>query len=396
MTLPLPLLLALLSAIAPLAIDMYLPAMAQMAGSLDSDIHHVELSVSTFLLGFAIGQITGGPLSDRYGRKPIIITGLTIFAIASLTLSMTTSLSGLLILRAIEAIGGGLATVNSTAIVRDRFEGKDIAKVLSMVAMIMMTAPLVAPMLGSLIVSFSNWRSIFMLLSVYSAFVMILLVWLLPESHPPHRRSRAKPWVGYGVVLRHKVARRFILTLACAYSGMFIFITASPYLYLDYFEQSAAQFPWLFGANVVVIMMVNRINMLLLNRFKPIDLITTGISIQVVMGCILLTLSRYFPDAFTLWTVLPLMMAYVGALGLISANSMATVLQYFRDVAGSATALIGVVQFCGGAAFGLLWGQLHDNTPVPMMAMMFLSAFCAFVALMAARYSREIYEAPAT
>ena len=166
--LPLPLLLAMLTAIGPLSIDMYLPAMAAMAGSLSSDIHHVELSVSTFLLGFALGQITGGPLSDRVGRRPVIFLGLILFGIASIALTYVSSLDGLLLLRGLQAIGGGLAVVNSTAIVRDNFDGTDIAKVLSMVAMIMMAAPLAAPLLGSLVLSFSGWRSIFGILSAYA------------------------------------------------------------------------------------------------------------------------------------------------------------------------------------------------------------------------------------
>ena len=172
--LPLPLLLAMLTAIGPLSIDMYLPAMAAMAGSLSSDIHHVELSVSTFLLGFALGQITGGPLSDRVGRRPVIFLGLILFGIASIALTYVSSLDGLLLLRGLQAIGGGLAVVNSTAIVRDNFDGTDIAKVLSMVAMIMMAAPLAAPLLGSLVLSFSGWRSIFGILSAYAAILIAI------------------------------------------------------------------------------------------------------------------------------------------------------------------------------------------------------------------------------
>ena len=174
--LPLPLLLALLTAIAPLAIDMYLPAMANMASSLNSDIHHVELSVSTFLLGFALGQITGGPLSDSFGRKPIIYLGLAIFGAASLSLIWVTSLDELLILRVVQAVGGGLAVVNSTAIVRDNFDGADIARVLSMIAMIMMAAPMIAPMLGSLVLHFSQWQTIFAVLAAYSAVLILSLI----------------------------------------------------------------------------------------------------------------------------------------------------------------------------------------------------------------------------
>ena len=388
--LPLPLLLALLTAIAPLSIDMYLPAMSQMAATLSSDIHHVEVSVSTFLLGFALGQIAGGPLSDRLGRKPVILTGLTLFAIASTLLTMASNLDQLLLLRALQAIGGGLAVVNSTAIVRDMFDGRDIARVLSMVAMIMMAAPLFAPMLGSLVLHFAQWQAIFAVLALYSVAVIALLIWQLPESHPKERRIKRSPWAGYLQVISHRSARRYILTLACAYSGMLLFITASPYLYLEYFGQSASTFPWLFGANVVLLMFSNRLNMILLNRFSPVQIMSVGITLHFGAALALLTLSL-LPGTFVLAAVLPLMMLFVGSLGLITANTMGTVMQHFREVAGSATALMGVIQFCGGALAGLLWAHLHNQTPVPMMAVMVLTSGLATVALFSARNADRQY-----
>jgi DHA1 family bicyclomycin/chloramphenicol resistance-like MFS transporter len=381
--LPLPLLLALLTAIAPLAIDMYLPAMANMASSLNSDIHHVELSVSTFLLGFALGQITGGPLSDSVGRKPVIYLGLTIFGLASLALIWVTTLDELLILRVVQAIGGGLAVVNSTAIVRDNFDGADIARVLSMIAMIMMAAPMIAPMLGSIVLHFSQWHTIFGVLAAYSAVLILLLVWQLPESHPKHKRVKRKPWEGYAQVIRHRSARRYIFMLASSFSGMFVFITASPYLYLEHFEQSASMFPWLFGANVAVVMLMNRLNMTLLKFYSPTRLMTTGVAIQFSSAIALVVLS-FFPDYFTLGIALPLLMAFVGSLGLITANTMGTIMQHFREVAASATALMGVIQFSGGALAGLLWGKLHDGTPMPMMAVCLLTASLSAVFLISA------------
>ena len=385
--LPLPLLLAMLTAIGPLSIDMYLPAMAAMAGSLSSDIHHVELSVSTFLLGFALGQITGGPLSDRVGRRPVIFLGLVLFGMASVALTHVSSLDGLLLLRGLQAIGGGLAVVNSTAIVRDHFDGTDIARVPSMVAMIMMAAPLAAPLLGSLVLTFSGWRSIFGILSAYAAILIAILVWQLPESHPPHRRVKRSPWAGYATVLKHRVARRYILMLASAYSGMFVFITASPYLYLEHFEQNEQTFPWLFGANVIVIMLMNRLNIFWLRYWSPQRLLTAGILLQFAsaLSLLLLALSPYFK----LPVVLPLLMIYVGSLGLITANTMGTVMQYFREVAGSATALMGVIQFSGGALAGLLWGKLHDHTPVPMMEVSLLTASLALIFLLMARKASQ-------
>lgn len=382
----LPFLLAMLTAVGPLGIDMYLPAMAQMSASLHSDIHQVELSVSTFLLGFASGQILGGPLSDRFGRKPVILTGLVIYSLASLTLVWTASLDQLLLLRVFQALGGGLAVVNSPAMVRDLFSGKDIARVLSMVAIIMMAAPLLAPVLGSGVLALGSWPLIFALLSIYSGLLVIVILTLLPESLPPARRQRQKPWSGYVRVLSHPVARYYIICLAGGSSGMFLFITASPYLYLEYFGQSEHVFPWLFGANVATIMLTNRINMKLLNRFSTRQLIASGIAIQFTAATCLLLLS-FNTDLFRLYLVVPLMMLFVGALGLITANTLGTIMQYFRQDAGSATALTGVCQFTGGALAGLLWGHLHNGTPITMMVVMMLTTTVAATGLLLAMHA---------
>lgn len=251
-------LLAMLTAVAPFAIDMYLPAMQEMAKDLSVPIHYIEISISTFLIGFALGQLIGGPLSDRMGRKPIIALGLILFSITSLMLTQTESINQLLLLRALQAIGGGMATVNASAIIRDLFAGDDMAKVLSMVAIVMMSAPLIAPMLGAFVVEFWDWQAIFLGLSVYSLLVMFLLLWRLPETNDQSKRNeqeahseieinRPTLWQSYKRVLTHRQAMGYIIAISFAFSGMFVFITSSAFTYLEYFSVSVQLFPFLFG-----------------------------------------------------------------------------------------------------------------------------------------------------
>ena len=355
-------LLAMLVAVAPLAIDMYLPAMKVMATDLSTAIHYVEVSISTFLLGFALGQLLGGPLSDKFGRKPLIALGLTLFSITSLMLTQTESIEQLLALRALQAIGGGIATVNSSAIIRDLFSGDEMAKVLSMVAIVMMSAPLIAPLLGSLILSYFSWQTIFLILAAYSASVMALLLWRLPETHKKQNSNantqpRAKPWQSYKRVLTHPQAMGFVMAISLSFSGMFVFITASAFAYMEYFSVSAQLFPFIFGGNVLLMMLMNRVNLWALNHYSSTSILTLGLSLQILCGIGLIIASYFDPQ---LYVIVALVMVFVGSIGLVAANATAGALNFFPDISGTATAVIGVTEFTLGALMGILWSLLHE------------------------------------
>lgn len=383
-------LLAMLTAVAPFAVDMYLPAMQAMASDLSTPIHYVEISVSTFLLGFALGQLTGGPASDRFGRKPTITLGLILFSITSLLLTQTQSINELLLLRALQAIGGGMATVNSSAMIRDLFSGNEMAKVLSMVAMVMMSAPLIAPMLGALIVKFYDWQTIFFCLSIYSILVMLLLLWRLPETNPRAKRNEKKRakgnttlWQSYKRILTHRQAMGYIMAISFAFCGMFVFITSSAFTYLEYFSVSVQQFPFLFGANVVIMMLMNRINVWALNYYSSTSILTVGLLIQFACGIALMIASYNQPN---LYLIVALNMLFVGSLGLIAANATTGTLNFFPDISGTATAVIGVMEFTLGAIVGIFWSYLHDLQFVTtqqhtLSPMAWVMASCALIGL---------------
>lgn len=357
-------LLAMLTAVAPFAIDMYLPAMQAMSIELSTPIHYIEISVSTFLFGFALGQLVGGPLSDRLGRKPIIALGLILFSITSLILTQTESINQLLLLRALQAIGGGMATVNSSAMIRDLFTGDDMAKVLSMVAIVMMSAPLLAPLLGAVVVKFFDWQAIFFSLAIYSLCVMLLLLWRLPESNPRSKRissaSETSPpslLQSYKQVLTHRQAMGYVMAISFAFSGMFVFITSSAFTYLEYYSVSVEVFPFLFGANVLIMMLMNRINVWALNHYSSKQILSTGLMLQLSCGLALIICS--YSNA-PLFLIVPLNMIFVGSLGLIAANATAGTLSFFPNISGTATAVIGVTEFTLGAIMGVLWSYFHE------------------------------------
>lgn len=370
-------LLAMLVAVAPFAIDMYLPAMKVMADDLSTPIHYVEISISTFLFGYAIGQLLGGPLSDRFGRKPLIAIGLTLFSITSLMLTQTESIDQLLLLRALQAIGGGIATVNSSAIIRDLFSGNEMAKVLSMVAIVMMAAPLLAPMIGSWIISYFSWPSIFFILAIYSLSVLLLLLWHLPETNSAKNHtslakagtnseddknnskalSFSKLWKSYKRVLTHRQAMGYVMAISFSFSGMFVFITASAFAYMEYFSISPQVFPFIFGGNVLLMMLMNRINVWALNHYSSASILTTGLIIQMCCGTGLIIASYLDPS---IYIIVALVMIFVGSIGLVAANATAGTLNFFPDISGTATAVIGVTEFTLGALMGILWSLLHE------------------------------------
>ncbi len=374
------LMLAMLVSVAPFAIDMYLPAMQIMAVDLQTPIHQIELSVSAFLLGFAVGQLTGGALSDRLGRKPIVALGLIIFIIASVALTFIESVDALLAVRGLQALGGGLAIVNSSAMVRDLFSGSEVARVLSTVALVMMVAPLVAPMIGTLIVTTLGWRAIFAVLAAYALFVLFVFMVKVPESR---RIDSGDEKVGvfeaYWQIISHRKAMGYVMASAFTMGCLFTFITASPFVYLEHFGLSPSNFPFVFGVNVVLIMILNRVNIRLLSYFTPHRILLGGMTLQLLSGFSLLA-AAYLNAPLPV--IVLFCMLILGSLGLIGANSAASCLNYFPKISGSANAAIGVSGFMTGGLAGFVWAALHDSTLMPMAQVILGCSLTGFLGLL--------------
>ncbi|CAM3775207.1 Bcr/CflA family multidrug efflux MFS transporter [Parendozoicomonas haliclonae] len=379
------LMLAMLVAVAPMAIDMYLPAIQIMAQDLQTPIHEVELSISTFLFGFAIGQLFGGPLSDKFGRKPVIGLGLSIFILTSLALTAVETLDNLLILRAIQAFGGGIAIVNSSAMVRDLFSGSDVARVLSTISLVMMLAPLLAPMLGALTVEMFGWRTIFFILAGYALFVLVIFLVKVPESRKKSESTSNESALKiYKRVISHRHAMGYVMAISFTFGGLFTFITSAPFIFMEHFGVDNSTFPFLFGANVLLLMVVNRINIRLLDRFDSKTLLKTGQMIQLVFGIAMIVAAWFDAGMFM---VLACSMGFIASLGLIGANSVSCCLNYFPDVSGSANAVLGVTEFTLGAVAGVVWALIHENffPDLRLMPMAVTMLGCAIAGIIALR-----------
>lgn len=368
--------LAALVALGPLAIDAYLPAIPMMADDLGTSLHQIELTLSLFLLGFAAGQLFGGPFSDRYGRRLTILIGLTLFMLGSLLTAFGDRIEILWIGRLLQAFGGGMGVVNTMAMVRDRYSGQESAQVLSQIVTILMIAPLAAPFIGSVLLLFADWRAIFLFLFAYAALLLIVLRRNLPETQNQANISMINPIRRYMGVLKSRPALAFLFSVAMANAGMFAFITGSPGVYMGYFGASEQLYPFLFGANILTLTLANQINIRLLRRFSAHRILAAGQMVQALLGIALVVSVLWLP--ISLLSLVPFVMLFIGMQGFIVANGMSSATDHFPHSAATATALISASGFTLGAVSGALVGAIGDGDPLAMVTVM---ALCPLLGL---------------
>ena len=374
------LLLGTLVALGPLAIDTYLPALLAMSEHFAVPIHDVEISVSVYVLGVALGQWLGGPLSDHFGRKPVAYAGLLLFISSSLMIPFSADIQALYVLRFLQAVGGGASVVIAAASVRDHFTGQQAASVLTSIGLVMLIAPLVAPAVGVALLNLAGWQSIFFMLAGYGALLMLLVRFPLPTV-PPSQDSETlwhRLFHAYGRVLRNRPAMGFILANGLAFAALFTFITDAAFLYMEYFRISPEAFPLYFGANVVTMLGMNRLNVLLLRRYTSASIMRVALALQMTACVTLLVLT--LAGLLTLWLVVPLIMVAAGMVALIMPNGIASFLDLFDHDSGAATGLNGALQFLLAGLIGIVLGILHDGSTLPMTALMATSSVAAWAA----------------
>lgn len=377
--------LASIAAITPLAIDMYLPAIPLISQNLNTTVPYVQFSVSLYFFGMALGQLIGGPISDAYGRRMMISLGLSVFGISSLLLSWTSEIELFWLLRAFQAIGGGFATVNVSATVRDLFSGKESARVFSLISMVMLMAPLIAPSFGSLVLRFSEWQTIFVILFLYAFCAMTLYLLRFPAHQ--NEKTKITPLKNYIEVLTHKRAMLFVIAQTLCTSGMYTFITSSSFIYMEYFKVDASTFSLYFGINVLMMMLLGRLNAWLVKRYEPFMLLKFGMGAQSILGIALFSLH----STANLNLIFPLLGLYIGSLGFIFSNSVALILEFFPRISASANAIIGVLQYSIGAFMGFIASVMHDGTLFPIALVMMLVSLCGTLLLMVGTHKQTIY-----
>ncbi|MGC1214151.1 MAG: multidrug effflux MFS transporter [Micromonospora sp.] len=374
-------LLGTLTAIGPLSLDMYLPAFPAMTRDLGADQAQIQLSLTTCLVGLALGQFITGPLSDRWGRRRPVLIGVIGYAVLGLVCAVAPTAPALAAARFAQGVAGGMGVVVARAVVRDLYAGRAAAKYFSRLTLVFGVAPVAAPSVGSLVLRFGSWRAVFVTLAVIGLLLAAAVAWRLPETLPVERRSTgglASTARTMRSLFADRVYLGYALTQAFAFAGLFAYISGSSFVFQDVFGVSATTFSLLFGLNALCLVAMGQVNARLLDRFEPRRLLVATLLVNAVAAVGVLTGAL----ATSLALVAVALFAFVGSLGMVTPNSTALALDSQARHAGTAAALMGAIQSVIGALAAPLVGLGGEGSAVPMAIVL---AAAAALSLTAAR-----------
>jgi MFS transporter, DHA1 family, multidrug resistance protein len=386
------LMLAALTGLTALSIDMSLPAMPQLQRTFGAGVGAVQLTLSLFLAGFAAGQLVCGVVADRIGRRPVLLAGLALFSGAGIACALSPSLPVLVGARLVQGLGASVGPILARAIVRDCFGSREASGVLSQITQVMIAAPLVAPTIGGLLLVWIGWPAIFVVLGAAG-----LLLWLaawrrLPETLPAAVRGaeRVPLLRGYAAVLTHPESLRHGLTICFSYGGMFAYISGSPFVLIEALRVPRTLFGLLFALPALALMAGATLNRRLVTRVQPALLLRRGVLLVFAAGLVLLALG---------WTgiggvagVLVPMMAYMLGMGLVQPNATAAALAPHGRMAGVTSSLIGSAQTAAGALSGSVVGAYYDHTPRSLAAVVAAAGVLTLLVHRTGRADRRLAE----
>ncbi|NVN99962.1 MAG: multidrug effflux MFS transporter [Geobacteraceae bacterium] len=380
------LILGALTAFSSMSIDMYLPAFPQMAKDLKVSLGTVQLSISAFLFGSAAGQLFYGPLADRYGRRRPLLCGLALYVASTVGCACVQTGEGLLFWRVVMAVGGGAGMVISRAVVRDLYDTAEAARMFSLLILIMGVAPILAPIAGGQLLLITGWRGIFVFLGLFGLLSLWAAAAGLPESLPVDRRIRinfANMAGIYKQFLHNRQYVRYAIALGCVAGINFSYISGAPFLFIELHGVSPQHFGLFFGANAFGLIGASQVNRRLLRHFSVQRILKVALSVNVVSALLLTTAGVTGLGGFPAQVVL--IFVCLTMTGLLYPNVTALALAPFDKAAGSASALLGTIQYSIGASAGALVGVLHSGTAVPMTATMAACGVVAWFAIVGVR-----------
>ena len=357
------LILSALMAITSLSTDIYLPAMPVMATDLQGD---AELTITGFLIGFCIAQLVWGPVSDHFGRRLPLFIGMVLFIAGSVGCALSTDIVQIVFWRVFQALGACTGPMLARAMIRDLFSRTRAAQMLSTLMIIMAVAPIAGPLIGGQMIKVTSWHTIFWLLAIIGVLMLVSLFWL-EETLPAEKRVKASlsgAFANYAILLKNVSFMRFTLCLTFYYVAAYAFITGSPFVYIRYFGVDPQHYGWLFAVNIIGLMAVSVVNRRLVHRYPLESLLRFAVFAATLAAVILAAATGFGFGGIGLIVVA--VFVFFSMNGIIAATSTACALDAVPNVAGSASALLGSLQYGSGIISSLLLALLSDGTPWTM------------------------------
>ncbi len=371
--------LGLLSAIGPFAIDMYLPALPSISAGLNASASATQATLMAFFAAFGICQIAYGPVSDMYGRKPPLYAGLCLFVTGSIGCVFCPTIGWLVGFRFIQGVGASAVMVIPRAVIRDLHTGLEATRLMSLVMLVFSVSPILAPLIGSALIVPFGWRAVFVAIAITAALGLLLVAFVLPETRPSHQRiggGLRSILAGYSFLLRD---RRFLaLTFIGAFgmASFFAFLASSSFIYIDHFGLTPTQYSMAFAINAIGFIGASQFSAHLAGRFGVSRVILTAVAIYTAMAVLLfVTTAAGVTNLGVLITLLFLAFAW---LGLVIPSTMVLALEEHGPIAGMASALSGTLQMLTGVAIIALVSRFFDGTALPMVTTITLCALAAF------------------
>lgn len=374
------LILAILMAMTSLSVDIYLPAMPQMQHDLSGNI---ELTITGFLIGFSLAQLVWGPISDCIGRRKPLFIGIILFIIGSVGCALSQHIEQIIFWRVFQAFGACTGPMIARAIVRDLYQKKKAAQVLSTLMIVMAIAPIAGPLIGGQLIQISTWHSIFWLLTLIGV-VILLSIFLLPETHFPEKRVNLQIkniFATYYKLLSHRQFMRYTLCVTFFYVAVYTFIVDSPFVYITFYGIGEQYYGWLFAINIVGIMTLSVLNRYLVTQYSLNFLLRSSTMIAMAALVILVLLFNWHIGG--VYSIITMLFIFFSMNGIIAACTTAAALDLVPEIAGSASALIGSLQYGSGIISTLLLVWFSNDSPwvmiIIMTIFMFMSALMMLI-----------------
>ncbi len=388
--------LGLLAAIGPFAIDMYIPALPTIAADLGASTAATQMTLMTFFMAFGICQIAYGPISDMVGRKPPLYFGAALFAVGSIGCGAAASIEWLIFFRFVQEIGASSMMVIPRAIIRDLHTGVEATRLMSLVMLVLSVSPILAPLTDSALIVPFGWRAVFGAITVVAILGFVLVAVFLPETRPPADRikvSLANVLRGFGFLLRD---RRFLgLTFigGLGMSSFFVFLASSSFIYIDYFGLTPTEYSIAFAANAVGFIGASQFSARLGTRFGMARVVITAVAAHTAFALILFVVT--VASVASLAVLIAMLLVAFACLGLVIPSTMVLALEEHGSIAGMASALGGTLQMIAGGIMIVIVSMVFDGTALPMVTTITLCAVGALALSMATLYRRESAPQPA-